>query len=58
MTKEMQLDVLRHEIERLKSKGVKSVDVVDIYEATHLPVARITKLMCRLERDGIVVSDD
>jgi DNA-binding IclR family transcriptional regulator len=56
MAKEMQ--VLRREIAKLKAKGAKSVDVVDIYKATHLPVTRITHLMHKLEREGLVASDD
>ncbi|MFQ5620858.1 MAG: hypothetical protein ACE5FT_03370 [Candidatus Nanoarchaeia archaeon] len=38
-----------------KKKGVRNVDVIDLFEATHLPYKLINEVMEQLENEGKVL---
>ena len=50
-------EVLKDEIRRLKEKGIRGADVIDLHFNTNLPLGQIAGIMVKLEREGIVKED-
>ena len=51
-------ELLKDEIRRLKKKGIREADVIDLHFNTNLPVGQIGKIMTKLESEGIVKEDE
>ena len=51
------LNLLRGTISKIKSEGVRTIDIFDLYQETKLPLDQISKLMITLEAEGVVGSE-
>lgn len=58
LSDESALAVLRNTVNELKTKGIKSVDLIVLHHETKLPVLQISKLMNALEKEGVVSYHD
>ncbi len=56
--RDARLDTLRREIVKMKHRGQRTVDMVDMYKATHIPLTTISRLVQKLEREGFLVPYD
>lgn len=46
--------ILVKTIEKFKLGGIKEIDIIDLYNETHLPISQINEVMDELEKEGKV----